>query len=231
MVKVFSFSIFGTNKKYTLGLVKNLEIINSVYPDFEIWIYGGTDVPEEYITKYKSFANVKYIETGKIGNILTFSRFFPIDDSNVDICFIRDADSRINDRDQWCIKKFIDSDKQFQIIRDHRYHGMRIMAGMWAIKRGSLKISIYDEYTKWITKNEHMINTYGVDQLFLRDVIYPMIKDNCLIHSNIDFFKDEILTPIEHPLNNELTNFIGNVVNFKSNDGLENEYFEFKYLS
>ena len=60
-MKVFSFCIFGNKKKYCLGLCKNLEIINKKLPDFYIWIYGGNDVPSEYIEKYKSYNNVKYI--------------------------------------------------------------------------------------------------------------------------------------------------------------------------
>jgi hypothetical protein len=31
----------------------------------------------------------------------------------VEIMFVRDADSRINERDEWCIREFIQSQKMF----------------------------------------------------------------------------------------------------------------------
>jgi hypothetical protein len=61
--KVFSYCIDGSQKKYCLGMVKNLEQIKKLFPDFKVWIYLGNDVPYEYIDQYKSFRNVTLINT------------------------------------------------------------------------------------------------------------------------------------------------------------------------
>ena len=35
MVKVISFSLWGSEKKYTIGAIKNAELAKEVYPDFQ----------------------------------------------------------------------------------------------------------------------------------------------------------------------------------------------------
>ena len=218
-MKLFSFCIYGNNKKYTQGLVENLEIINRDFPEFYIWIYCGNNVPAEYIFKYRSFKNTKLILVNKADGSLMVDRFFSIDSENVELCFVRDADSRINDRDKYCIKTFMSSNKLFHIIRDHPYHGMRIMGGMW----GSYKLwfKIEELYLKW-KLDKVSLTHYQNDQEFLRDIIYPLVKNVALIQTNYDHFGDEDLVKIDFPADG--TNFVGNVLNYRENG--EN-YFEF----
>jgi len=41
---------------------------------------------------------------------------------------------------------------------------------------------------KWIDKIESQCNkgNYNYDQIFLRDIIYPLYKDNCMIHASFN---------------------------------------------
>lgn len=225
MVKVISFTIFGGLKKYCLGLLKNIELVQEHLPDYEVWIYGGNDVPEDYITQYKSFPKVRYMEGGKDGLELTCNRFFTIDDPSVDINFSRDADSRITERDRYLMKEFENSDKQFHIIREHFWHKRRISAGMWGVKKGCIKENLENLYLRWISKNESRRGVYGTDELFLEQCVYPLIKDQALIHTNIVGFNGEQITNISKPREDD-ADFIGNVILFDK-DG--NEYPEFKF--
>jgi len=212
-VKVFSFCIYGTNKKYCQGLIENIKIIQNNYPDFEVWIYGGFDVPVEYVNKYHQFTNVRYIELPYNDLTLMYYRFMPIDNSNVELCFIRDADSRIGERDQWCINQFINNDMKFHIIRDHNQHKLRIMGGMWGIKQGILNESIQEMFYIWKDKTNHKLTDYRSDQYFLQDCIYNLIKNDVLIHSDYNFYSDENISKIE--CDNTSNNFVGNVYDYK----------------
>lgn len=223
MVNVFSFCIYGSLKKYCEGLSRNLSIINKHFSDFEIWIYYGNDVPSSYLQIYKQFNNTKLIQTHETGARLMVYRFYPIDDPKVDIMFSRDADSRINDRDIFVIKEFIKSPYSFHIVRDHPYHGMRIMGGICGMKRDCIDFSVETKYNQWISMNPNMIDNYQTDQIFMMIFVYPKIKNNVLIHSDISFFGDEVITPIEYQKTS--TNFIGNVVLF---DKKGEEYYEFR---
>ena len=49
-MNIFSFCIYGTQKRYYYdGLLKNIKIINDNYPNYYIYIYVGTPYLEEYI--------------------------------------------------------------------------------------------------------------------------------------------------------------------------------------
>jgi len=78
MVKVFSFCIYGGQKKYCQGLIENIEQIKRDFPDFQVWIYTGTNLPDEYLKSYASYDNTKIIKTDRDGASLMCYRFFPV---------------------------------------------------------------------------------------------------------------------------------------------------------
>jgi hypothetical protein len=208
--KVFSFCIYGTNSKYLDGLVENIENINKNFPSFYIYIYGGYDVPIEYKEKYKSYSKVVYYELEFNDLQLMYYRFFPIDDPEITLMICRDADSNINERDRWCITQFMSTNKSFHIIRDHEHHSLRIMGGMWAIKKGAIKNKIESMYHIWKENHLDILTNYRSDQLFLEEVIYPKIKNDVLIHSDYNFYNDENVSQILVYDNG--VNFVGNVI-------------------
>jgi len=212
---VFSFCIYGSQKKYCQGLLENLLLIKEHYPTFQTWIYIAPDVPSFYKDSYEQHANVRLIDVPRTGGELMCHRFFPIDSEEVDVCFCRDADSRISERDRWCIDQFLQSSKKFHIIRDHYQHQMRIMGGMWGIKKGALPQPIKELYRAWLETRRLDLNKYGTDQLFLQDYIYPLVKDKSLIHCDYRFFKEETEVNSIAYKSNGTTDFIGNVVDFR----------------
>ena len=124
-MKVFSFCIYGTEKNYYEGLLENIKIIQEYFPDFEIYIYKGICDPNWTFEG----ENITIIETLREGLVNTLYRFLPL--ANIETGYIRDADSRINERDRWCITEFLKSSKNYHIIRDHYWHKSLIMGGMF----------------------------------------------------------------------------------------------------
>jgi GR25 family glycosyltransferase involved in LPS biosynthesis len=195
-MKVFSFCIYGTQRNYYDGLLENIQIIREYFPDFEIIIYKGTCDPE---WKFEG-ENIKIIETFKEGLVNTLYRFLPL--SEADIGFVRDSDSRITERDRWCIQKFLDSNKSYHIIRDHYWHKSLIMGGMFGWKKPcSKQIEIPDS-------NELV---YGFEEIYLSETIYPVIKSDALIHTNNHAFVGEHVELISIPQKDQW-DFIGNVI-------------------
>jgi hypothetical protein len=47
--KVFSFCLYGTARKYSQGMIRNLELIQQRFPEWEVWIYVASDVPSEEV--------------------------------------------------------------------------------------------------------------------------------------------------------------------------------------
>lgn len=216
MKKIISFSLWGENPKYTIGAIKNAELAKLIYPDWTCRFYCGKSVPNNIIDELKKFNNVEVIEMGENGDWTgMFWRFFACEDS--DVMLSRDTDSRLSLREKMAVDEWLNSDKDFHIMRDHPYHNATIMGGMWGCRNGVLKDigKLINEYSKG--------NFWQVDQNFLKEKIYPIISNNCFVHDsyfNVESHKKNF--PTER-IDKE---FVGDV--FDENDKRHPEYF--KYL-
>ena len=207
MVKVFSFYLCNDNEEQCFGMLENLKSINFKFPEFETWIYISDNVPKCYVNKFKEY-KVKIILTKE--NI-KIERLFPIDNPEVEVMFCRNVDGRINERDEWCIKDFLQSNESFHIIRDNYLHKKhKVIPELMGIKKG-----ILPSFIKKLYDLKQSIN----DIDFINKIIYPLFKKHILIHSDIIRFKDEQIKPIISLLTN--TNFIGNLYGYNSTTGLE----------
>jgi hypothetical protein len=178
MKKIISVSLWGDNPRYSIGAIENASIAKDLFPDWEYRIYLGNTVPVIYKNKLLSFENVKIIDVDEskwgYGMFWRFNAMFESDE-NIFIC--RDSDTRLLQREKKCIDEWLESDKKFSIIRDHpRHYDFPIIGTLWGMKG---KIS--NDYL--VSMKEYEKNfQYVVDQLWLANVIWPIAKDNCLIH-------------------------------------------------
>lgn len=177
MKKIISFSLWGTNPKYTIGAIRNAELASEIYPDWICRYYIGQSTPQEIINQLKSKNNVEVIIMEEEGDWTgMFWRFQPISDKDTEIMISRDCDSRLSMREKYCVDEFIKSDKMFHTILDHPWHN-GIMGGMWGAKQGIL-------HDMSILMNEWPKGNYWqTDQQFLNNIISPVIKDTTLTHS------------------------------------------------
>ena len=187
MKKVLTFSLWGSKSIYNIGAIKNCELALQYYPDFECWFYIHIEtVPEKTIMELLKFNNAKiFIKTGdlKINKPMMW-RFEAIDNLDVEIMMSRDTDTRILFREVKAVEEWIHSNKIFHIMRDHPYHTSNILGGMFDTR----KIPEIDNW-KIIMNNFKQEGDVWYDQHFLNNFIYPLIKNNCLVHAN--FYKIE----------------------------------------
>ena len=189
--RVISFCLFEHAYQYLRGLVENCQDINRIYPDFWIYVYLGNDFDRSIMLgKFDTISNLKFIETNMSGSINMCYRFFPIDDDDVSIAFSRDADSRINERDQYSINTFIESNKTFQIIRDNKDHKRKIMGGMWGIKKGCIDFKLRDRFNEYFFRSDRN-RDYQCDQDFLSSEIYDRVVSNALVFDDYKHFPEE----------------------------------------
>ena len=192
MKKIISFSLWGNSSRYTGGAVRNAELAMDVYPEWICRYYVGKDVPMNSIEELMKFENTEiYIMNESGGTALgTFWRFYAASDLDVDVMISRDVDSRLTVREKSAVDEWIASDKDFHIMRDNQYHNVPILAGMWGARNGLLLDMVEDiaKYSKG--------DVWQVDQNFLRDVIYPCVRENVFVHD--EFFGD-IFGESAHP--------------------------------
>lgn len=184
MLNVISYSLWGNNPKYTVGAIRNAELALSVYPDWNLKFYIGSSVPNQIIYALEEYSNVQLIfEQGDGDWSSMFWRFRATYDCGADNIIFRDTDSRLTTREKLAVDEWLASSKTVHIMRDHPYHKFPILGGMWGFKNNGkydIKTLLEDFY-----KNKAK-DKYGTDYEFLGNVLYPMLKDDYIVHD--EFF-------------------------------------------
>lgn len=218
----FSFSIYGTNPKYTHGVIANAEILQRRFPEARVAVYVASDVPADIVTRLHEFPNVLVIPTERRHDSgCRLDRFLTIDREDCDVMFVRDADSRVHERDAACIEDFLAApDKQLHIIRDHFYHDATIMGGMWGIRKPALLEPITLSIDKWRKNHISTCDKYYSDQAFLNHLLYnSRLLSVAMIHDRMGRYEPAASrTPFRVPIIDKL--FVGQVHEYKE-DGSE----------
>ena len=212
-MRILCFSLWGTNDKYTIGAIENAKLAKIIYPDWKCKFYVGNDVTQDTELELLKHGCIieKMDDTGLIG---LFWRFYGMGD-DVECFMSRDADSRLNLREKAAVDEWIDSGKSFHIMKDHKCHqNNKIMGGMFGCKGGMFKNikNMIDEYVA----NKEI--SYGIDQQFLKDKIYPIIKDDNFTHDlyskwPVDRIDGDHVGSIYNNKNIRITSFVGININ------------------
>ena len=180
-MNVFSFCLYGPyNARYYPGMIENIQLIHRHFPEWFVFVYVGSDVAPEMVAMLRSAPRVVLRFTGKTGIENMIERFYAIDEPDVDLMVVRDADSRVHSRDRWAIHDFLAS-PQFVLhtIRDHKEHSASIMGGLWALRKSS-GIDMHAEYEAYRANPED--RGIALDQNFLSCRIYPKLCNRMLVH-------------------------------------------------
>lgn len=192
MKKVISFSLWGSDPRYTLGALQNASLARIVYPGWVCRFYIGRSTPSTIISLLECYNNVEIISMQEDGDWTgMFWRFMAAADPEVDVCIVRDCDSRLWLREKRAVDEWLASDKDFHIMRDNPQHGTEILGGMWGARNSIL--NNMKELIQSYAKGDY----WQVDQNFLRDVIYPLVSKNSFVHD--EFFERKPFPGIRDP--------------------------------
>lgn len=186
MKKIISFCLYGDNKKYIIGALENANTYKHFYPDWEMHLYVDNNCffnNQEIMYKIlKNNVVLHLIDTTTDKQMGVNWRFYALEESDVFIS--RDCDSRFSEREQKAVEEWLQSDKQYHIMRDHPLHGDRMLAGMWGYKGDGLRNikQLLNEYCAGK-------NYWTLDQAFLAAIIYPKTINNAIVHD--EYFKYE----------------------------------------
>jgi hypothetical protein len=185
-MKSVSFSLFGTNKRYTINALVNAELCLKYYNDWRCRIYYDDTVPLNILNNLKKFSNVDLIKEFGNGESRRMWRFFAYDDS--DITIYRDIDSYITEREVSAVNEWLNSSKNLHIMRDHVHHTNKIQAGMFGLKKSSKLLSLKQLTINHITQNKIH---YSMDEQFLCSVVYDIFKNDMIVHDDYNKFNDK----------------------------------------
>jgi len=197
MKKVICFSLWGDDERYTHGALHNVELAKEVYPGWICRFYIGKSTPRDIVSELEKSENVETIMMDEAGDWTgMFWRFLAASDSTVDVMLSRDCDSRLWHREKLAVDEWLASGKQFHIMRDHPYHGVPILGGMWGAR--SPLLSNMGELVREYDKGDF----WQVDQQFLSKVVHPIVKSESFVH-------DEFFEKKPFPTRRDPKHFVG----------------------
>lgn len=176
-MNIISFSVWGNDPFYVKGIKENIELAEEYYPGWKCKIYYDNSFDLSQIPiEVQNKAIFEYIPVSRGEWDGLFWRFYPASDPDVDILIVRDLDSRLNSREAAAVKEWLESPYDFHAMRDHLEHNVPIMGGMWGCRNGIVK-DMMQLIGMW--KN---FNTKGTDQNFLAHLVWPFVRNNCIVH-------------------------------------------------
>lgn len=230
--KVIAFSLYGTKKMYQDGAIENSVLVKKYYPDWECRFYVSQEIPKLTVNRLLENGSkvIHKIREDEVDG--TFWRFLPMSEDNLEALIIRDTDSRILKREVDAVNKWLGSNKKFHIMRDNPSHIILIPAGMFGILGGVIP-DIEMLINKWkenrVKMNLGWANEYGLDQLFLAQEIYPKIKNDVLIHTELIQFGNEKVIPF--PSKREGNKYVGEAIDTESDTSININFQELKLKS
>ncbi|HTN08409.1 hypothetical protein [Agriterribacter sp.] len=200
MKKIISFSLWGTEMLYWQGAIENIKIARSLYPGWICRFYVDEKSDKRYIRLLQSQECEIIFKQARGSCSGLVWRFLAADNADIMIC--RDADSRLSLREVYAVNDWLNSDKDFHIMRDHPLHTSLILGGMWGCRNMEGMNALVENIPY-----EHQ-EVKGFDQYYLAKYIYPQIKDAALIHDSYKLFGDGIDFPTKR-IENE---YVGAVI-------------------
>jgi hypothetical protein len=207
MKHIISFSLWGDNSKYTLGMVENVKLAKEIYPGWTVRIHYNDSVPSPIIKWLLDRGNVDLVRHE--GKLHSFKNcFWRIEDifSN-DTVIVRDADSRLNIREKLAVEEWLSSDKDFHIMRDHPEHKCPVLAGMFGCRNNAYKYIVFangnknyngcpcnfldakEQFDKHVNNLPPNEDAYMVDQRYLYRFVYPFVILNSMVHASYNKYE------------------------------------------
>jgi len=182
---IISYSLYGDDSMYIYGAIQNSLSVKYFYPEWVGRFYVSSNVAKDVVEELIKNGSEVVIVNECENNLSMLWRFRVFSDEDVECAMIRDADSRLSKREVGAVNEWLDSGKDFHIMRDHPNHQARIMGGMWGAKVNALRN--IDELL--ILAKDYLKDEYGGDQYFLAKYVYPLTIDNACIHVSSNKFE------------------------------------------
>ena len=179
--RVIGFSLWGSHPRYLRGALHNALLAPRLYPGWTCRFFVEPAV-DGALRDALCEAGAEVVVDPRTDLPHRLCRRFEVaDDPEVGLFVSRDCDSVISEREALAVAEWIASGKRFHIMRDWWSHLDLIQAGMWGGTAGAIPSikDLIDAYRPGLVETAHW------DQWFLRDTIWPLIRDDVLVHDRL----------------------------------------------
>lgn len=205
--KVIAMSVYGNSPKFTMGAIRNAQILPIYFPGWTLRVYVANPnsntiekkwmVPERIIVRLKMLnVQIVYVDTTRIKLQPKWWSLLVADDPSVKYFLVRSANGRLSDRDAVAVSDFVQvstekPDTAFHCVRDHPKHASRAVTdGLWGGRSDKLleKLkpgihALIQDYLSNCTTAEEVNKIRSTD--FLSDIIWPLVQDIAYCHDSV----------------------------------------------
>jgi hypothetical protein len=178
--QVIAFTLFGSQPRYMRGALDNVLAARDLYPGWVCRFYVDDSVDELFV-KVLGDEGAEIVRDGSgsrdTRHLLT-RRFFVADDPKVGRFMVRDCDSVVNPREAAAVAEWMESGLPFHVMRDWWTHTDPMLAGLWG-GIGGMFPKMKACLDAFMGKKPQSTNW---DQYFLRDQVWPAIRDQVMVH-------------------------------------------------
>lgn len=226
MRKLISYSLFGPENYYRKGVIRNIKLAAEIFPGWDVVIFIE-DIPENMplVQQLKSYKNVEvHLKNQRFSGDGIHWRLLPLEWKNT-ICLSRDLDTSLTTRERDMTYEWLDSQFNFNVIRDEPGHKSPIMAGIFAGRGGN--ISIQSNWTKFYLKkgkrNPTQFYRNNNDLKFLAKFVYPLIRSDLLVFTRFVIFDGDGEVRIASKVNETTNTGIYRTIGMREYDDISDE--------
>lgn len=179
---VIAFSLWGSDTRYLQGALNNAVVARYLYPGWTARFYVDESVPLEVRRLLtQNGAEVMMVRGMPAAEFGLYWRFLVEDDERVAIYLVRDADSVLNVKERAAVGEWLRSGRAFHVMRDNIQHCELVLAGMWGAHRGNIG-EMTERVLRHVAGIGNRANFVHRDQHFLRSEIWPILRQDVLVH-------------------------------------------------
>jgi len=198
-------SLYGKDPRYTWGVLRNAQLVPVYLPDWTLRVYVAADpappelaVPPRILTKLRLLgAEIATVSTGSSMAPRNW-RLLVADDQNLDYFLVRDADTRLSEREVAAVRDWLSTAEKngslsavVHCIRDHPKHaGQAIVDGLWGGRPRALRRLLRQDITHMTDGNTSDASASSVNRTvdvmtLLDQALWPAVGHSCYCHDSV----------------------------------------------
>jgi len=204
--KVISMSLYGEDPRHTWGVLRNAQLLPVYLPDWTLRVYVAADpapsdlaVPSRIINKLRLLgAEIAHVPTGNTLHPRNW-RLLAANDQHVDYFLVRDADSRLSEREAAAVRDWLSVAEKsgsqsaaIHCIRDHPKHAEQaIVDGLWGGRPRALHQLLRQDITDMLDiitfnwSSSSVISIDGVMRTLLNQRLWPAVNNFSYCHDSV----------------------------------------------
>lgn len=229
--KVISYNFYGEgSQRYFSGIRDNIKDIQEFFPGWLMRLYVDIDnlagpvleflygLKCAHSEVFDLCTNLYLEELGSVSHKHGMLwRLLPLVDSLVDVCLIRDLDSRPTLREVAAVTEWLETHPPLGVhmMRDHPSHNWHVMGGLWGARlKGEDRVGWRDRVKRIFYQASNVMWLYLEDQRLFHSVMWPDVHNDTLVHDSYHCINlaSEHMRPFPTRREEGEDNFVGAVV-------------------